>query len=124
MDLHVPDCLVTGYESLIENLTLPDPDDRHVLAAAIHAGAGFIVTFNLEDFPASIVGPLGIEAIHPDELVSRLWAEQPDSVLEAARLQRAGLRNPPRSAAEYLETLKGCKLHMTAALLEPHADQI
>ena len=29
----VPDCLVTGYEPLIESLKLPDPDDRHVLAA-------------------------------------------------------------------------------------------
>ena len=43
---HVPDCLVTGYEPLISTLTLPDPDDRHVLAAAIHGGATSIVTFN------------------------------------------------------------------------------
>lgn len=43
MDLHVSDCLVTGYQSLISTLTLPDADDRHVLAAAIHAGAAFIV---------------------------------------------------------------------------------
>jgi hypothetical protein len=124
MDLHVPDCLVTGHESLIESLRLPDPEDRHVLAAAIQAGAGFIVTFNLEDFPAPILGPLGIEAIHPDEFVSRLWAEHPDALLEAARLQRAGLRNPPKSATEYLETLKGCNLLKTAALLEPHAHRI
>jgi len=47
MDEHVPDCLVTGYEALIPTLTLPDVDDRHVLAAAIHGGAGLIVTFNL-----------------------------------------------------------------------------
>ncbi len=46
MDEHVPDCLVTGYEPLIPSLSLPDPDDRHVLAAAIHRGAGQIVTFN------------------------------------------------------------------------------
>ncbi len=35
MDRATRDCLVTGYESLIPSLTLPDPDDRHVLAAAI-----------------------------------------------------------------------------------------
>lgn len=42
----VPDCLITGYEPLISGLTLPDPDDRHVLAAAIRAGAQLIVTWN------------------------------------------------------------------------------
>lgn len=39
MDEHVPGCLVTGYEALISTLTLPDPDDRHVLAAAVHGRA-------------------------------------------------------------------------------------
>src|SRR5689334_18975619 len=51
MNGHVRDCLVTGYEDLIETLDLPDPDDRHVLAAAIRAGADVIVTTNLADFP-------------------------------------------------------------------------
>ena len=124
MDLHVPDCLVTGYESLIPTLTLPDADDRHVLAAAIHGGAELIVTFNLSDFPTSILGQFHIEAIHPDEFVSRLWDEQPDSVLEAVRLQRAGLRNPPKSAAEYLVTLEQCRLPETAARLRLFAAQI
>ncbi len=45
MDEHVPDCLVTGYESLIPTLSLPDPDDRHVLAAALHGGASSIITY-------------------------------------------------------------------------------
>src|SRR4051794_30457659 len=55
MDRHVPDSLVTDYEPLIPTLILPDPDDRHVLAAAIHAQAELIVTFNLGDFPASVL---------------------------------------------------------------------
>jgi predicted nucleic acid-binding protein len=52
MNAHVRDCLVGNYESLISSLSLPDPDDRHVLAAAIRARADVIVTFNLKDFPA------------------------------------------------------------------------
>ncbi|MGO9880865.1 MAG: PIN domain-containing protein [Acidimicrobiales bacterium] len=61
----VVDCLVTGYEPLIDGLELPDPDDRHVLAAAIRCGAEVIVTLNLKDFPASVLEPFNIEAQTP-----------------------------------------------------------
>ena len=54
MNSNVRDCLVTGYEPLIDGLTLPDADDRHVLAAAIRADADVIVTFNLTDFPGRV----------------------------------------------------------------------
>src|SRR5687767_9319707 len=50
MNRALPDVLVTGYEELIDGLTLPDPNDRHVLAAAIRSGAQVIVTTNLDDF--------------------------------------------------------------------------
>lgn len=65
----IPGALVTGYEGLIESLTLPDPGDRHVLAAAIAAGAMVIVTNNLKDFPAKTLEPFGIEAKTPDDFV-------------------------------------------------------
>ena len=55
MNSHVRDCLVTNYEYLIPNLELPDPDDRHVLAAAIKGNADVIVTTNLVDFPQSVL---------------------------------------------------------------------
>lgn len=69
MDAHVKDALVTGYEPLIEGLSLPDPNDRHVLAAAIVCGADAIVTFNQEDFPADTLKPYGIDVIHPDDFI-------------------------------------------------------
>lgn len=69
MDASVHDAKVSGYEELIDALVLPDPDDRHVLAAAIKAGANAIVTFNLKDFPGDASSKYGIEAIHPDEFV-------------------------------------------------------
>lgn len=62
MDKHVPDALVTGYESLIRGLQLPDANDRHVLAAAIRGRADVIITENLKDFPAEILAPFGIKA--------------------------------------------------------------
>jgi hypothetical protein len=124
MDEHVPDCLVTGYEGLIPTLTLPDPDDRHVLAAAIHGGAGLIVTFNLGDFPMAVLDAYQVEAIHPDEFLVRLWEESPAAVLLAVRLHRASLTRPPKSAVEYLATLEQCHLSEVVARLTPHADEI
>lgn len=50
---NVPDCLIEGYEPLIKGLTLPDMNDRHVVAAALKGHAEAIITFNLKDFPAS-----------------------------------------------------------------------
>jgi predicted nucleic acid-binding protein len=58
----VPDCLVKNYEHLIEALHLPDPGDRHVLAAAIIARADVIVTYNVKDFPQEVLLPYEIEA--------------------------------------------------------------
>lgn len=124
MDEHVSDCLVTGHESLIPSLSLPDPNDRHVLAAAVHCGAELIVTFNLVDFPATALGPFQIEAIHPDEFIARLWDEHNEAVLHAVRLHRASLRRPPKSAVEYLATLKECRLQQTVARLMPRAAEL
>jgi hypothetical protein len=105
MDRAIPDGLVTGYEALIEGLTLPDADDRHVLAAAIRCGASVIVTFNQKDFPSEVLAPYGIEAQHPDRFVENLFDLDPGAVLAAAKRQRAQLKNPPITADEYLEIL-------------------
>src|SRR4051794_5843672 len=124
MDRHVPDCLVVGYETLIPTLTLPDPDDRHVLAAAIHAQAELIVTFNLGDFPRSVLANFGIEPIDPDEFITRLCDEREASVLAAARLHRTSLKKPPKTVAEYLATLGKCRLTGTVSRLRAHEDEI
>ncbi len=115
MNAHVRDCLVTGYEELIEGLTLPDPDDRHVLAAAIKVGADLIVTANLSDFPKLALAPHGIEAQHPDDFVANLLEFAPNAVHEAAKKQRESLKNPPMSVNEYLESLERQRLSRTVA---------
>ena len=105
MNKNVRDCLVTEYEPLIETLTLPDPNDRHVLAAAIRGRVDVIVTFNLKDFPESYLARHDVEAQHPDEFIAHLIDLEPTSVLEAAKRVRARLKNPPKTAEEYLDVL-------------------
>lgn len=117
MNANVRDCLVTGYESLIAGIELPDPDDRHVLAAAIRCNAEVIVTFNLSDFPTQALAPYGILAQHPDEFVLRLIDIDEAVVWEAAQRQRKTLKNPPKTLDEYLETLLEQGLTLSAATL-------
>ncbi len=116
MDSHV-DALVTGYESLIPGLTLPDPDDRHVLAAAIRCNADVIVTFNLKDFPKSVLDEYDIEAQHPDDFIACQIDLDGDAVYQAIARQRANLKNPALSVDEFLATLEQQRLAKVVSLL-------
>jgi len=124
MNAHVRDCLVTGYETLIEAVTLPDPNDRHVLAAAIRAGADLIVTFNLGDFPEKDLKPYGIEAQHPDDFLMFQFDLAANIVCAAAKRHRASLRNPPKDVDEYLATLEAQGLAQTVSTLRRFAELI
>ncbi len=124
MDDAVPDCLVTGYEALIEGLNLPDDNDRHVLATAIRAGAQIIVTFNLKDFPADALEPYGIEVMHPDVFAEYQMELHDGAVVFAAKQQRAALINPPKRPEYYLETLASQGLVVTADRLREFIDLI
>lgn len=103
MDRHVPGALVTGFESLIPGIQLPDPDDRHVVAAAVKTRAEAIVTFNLKDFSEQALAPFGVRAIHPDDFITDLMELNVSSVLEAVRRHRTSLKKPPFSAPDYLD---------------------
>jgi hypothetical protein len=105
MNLAIRDCLVTGYEALIESVTLPDPDDRHVVAAALRSAAQVIVTFNLKDFPAQVLKPLGIESQSPDDFVLDLIDSSPGAVAAIVGAQAASLKSPPRTLQQLLDTL-------------------
>ncbi len=113
----VPDCIVSGHEGLIKGLSLPDENDRHVLAAAIRAGAQAIVTFNLKDFPLKNLAPYQVEAIHPDDFVLDLIDLSPGSVTTAIRHQSAALKNPPRTVSDILDTLRDNGLVQSVAKL-------
>lgn len=110
MNAHVRDCLVSNYQDLIPGLMLPDPNDRHVLAAAIKAGASVIVTCNLKHFPQEALEPFGIDAQHPDEFLVHQFDLNEAAICNAVRLQRAMLKNPPKSVQEMLDTFASLQL--------------
>lgn len=120
----VPDCLVTGYEALIPSLLLPDPDDRHVLAAAIVGRADVIVTTNLKHFPEDALSPYNIEAQHPDGFVVHQFNLDREKVLSAFKIMRARLKDPPMSTEEFIASLDKRGLLLTAAELRSHANLI
>ncbi len=122
MNAAVLDCLVEGYEELTPGLTLPDANDRHVLAAAIRARADVIVTANLSHFPPEALEQYGIGPQHPDEFVRNLIDLAPGQVCRAVKLHRANLRNPNKSVSEYLETLGRQALPETVSALREFAD--
>jgi predicted nucleic acid-binding protein len=124
MDASVRDAKVFGYEELIEGLALPDLGDRHVLAAAIKAGADAIVTFNLKDFPSDVLSNYGIEAIHPDEFIYCQIDLSPTIACEAIKRQRESLKNPPKEKNEFLAILQKQQLPQTVSVLKTYIELI
>lgn len=89
------DALVSGWEWREGSISLPDPDDRHVVAAAIHGGAHAIVTANVADFPSAPLRPLGLEAVHPDDFLLDQLDLSPATIVQVISEQAADTRRPP-----------------------------
>lgn len=102
----VADAIGDGFEPIEAGLDLPDPGDRHVLAAAIRCGAQAIITANLDDFPAERLAPWNVEAIHPDDFVVQLLDRSEGTVVSVLQQQASALRSPPRTAFEVLDSLE------------------
>jgi predicted nucleic acid-binding protein len=113
----VPDAEVSGYEGLIDSIELPDPDDRHVLAAAIVGRADVIVTTNLRHFPRAALARYNIEAQHPDEFISHVLTLAPSIAITAIKEQRARLQNPLCTPDQYLGVLARQGLARTVSIL-------
>lgn len=101
MKREFPEADVVGYEHLIDAMP-NDPKDRHVVAAAVKAGAQVITTANLKDFSAL---PDGVEAQSPDEFLCNLFDLDPNGVEELLRDQAADLVKPTMTFEELLERL-------------------
>lgn len=118
MNEHILDSLVTEYEDLISTIALPDADDRHVVAAAIRGRADVIVTFNLKDFPSSVLSRYNLGAQHPDAFVERLLDLDEELVCTTLRQQRLDLKKPPKPVEDMLLTLSEQGLTRSVARLQ------
>lgn len=98
--------LIEDYEDLIPSLTLPDADDRHILAAAIKAGADLILTANLKDFPLQTLTVWNLTAKHPDDFTTEMLDTDPEIVIAVVKEMRARRKRPPISAEDFLAQLK------------------
>jgi predicted nucleic acid-binding protein len=115
---------IEAWERLVPCIELPDEGDRHVLAAAVAGHADCIVTTNLKDFPGSILNPLGIEALHPDDFLVAQLELEPLMVLPAFKKMRARLRSPECTPEAFASSLERNGLTQTAAYLRRAAELI
>ena len=109
MEKAFPDARIIKYQNLIPTLRLPDPKDRHVLAAAIQTRADVIVTFNLKDFPESTLQTYQLDVMHPDTFLTNLFNANAHLVLIAFKKLCNRLINPTKSELEILALLEQLK---------------
>jgi predicted nucleic acid-binding protein len=119
----VPDWEVStlAVDSLSAGITLPDPDDVHVLAAAIAGHADCIVTFNIKDFPSELLDPYGICVIHPDDFLIAQYDLDPLKALEAFKEMRSRSKRPPLTPEEFADAFERNGLVATAQRLREAA---
>lgn len=119
LESRLPQSMVTPAGGA-EGLDLPDPDDRHVVEAALAAGTDLIVTANLRDFPRGALAALGLRAVHPDEFLRDLYLRAPEAVLEAvaATGRRAHAAGGTLDRAELLRRARLPRLAKAIARLD------
>jgi hypothetical protein len=122
MKLAFPESCVTGGETLIGSLELPDPDDRHVLATAIRTGAEHIVTENLRHFPDAALVPFGISAVAADDFLASTFELYPSDAFRAMRTMRRDYDRPSFSPDEFIFDLQAKGLPKLASMLKESID--
>ena len=108
----VPD---TDYKDLLATLEGPDPDDLHHLAAAAAGRASTLITWNLADFPATALSPLGITATDPDTYLCGLLERDPAEVTATIRRMANEKRRPPMTTIDLTDGLERAGVPVFAA---------
>lgn len=109
------DACVTGWNPLMEGISLPDRDDRHVVAAALRGRADTLVTANLRDFPSELLESMDLEVQHPDEFLLNQLDLEPNLTIRTLHYQAAATQRPATTTKELLLHLKQCGVPKFAA---------
>jgi predicted nucleic acid-binding protein len=117
MEQAFPEACVEGFEPLIDGIVLPDPDDRHVVAAAVQTKAAVIVTENLKDFPADVLENLEIEVLTVDEFVADLLDLSGPEGIAALKKMRERFQNPAINAEALVNLIEQRGLAQTADMM-------
>ncbi len=115
-----PEALVTGFETFEDKLGLPDPDDNHVLAAAIETAAAVIVTDNLKHFPASALDPYSIEARSADDFIADAVDLHPGAAIFALNQMRERFNNPALDVDALIYKAGAQELTQVATVMKRH----
>ncbi|CDO38359.1 conserved hypothetical protein [Novosphingobium sp. KN65.2] len=125
MQTAFPEAMVEDFELIVSaQFGLPDPDDEHVIAAAVKTQAQDLVTENLKDFPAVILGKLNIEARTADDFIADTIALDEGRAIAAIREMRERLKRPQMSPEEFLRAMEANGLLETASVLASHLSSI
>lgn len=124
MDQALPEALVVGFHHHIESVELPDPDDRHVVAAAIEAKASHILTWNLRDFPANAIKKLGLVRVTPDAFLANLYDQAPELVVGSLANARRNLSKSGVSVRDFLALIKAQRLEALEKRLYIHVAEL
>jgi predicted nucleic acid-binding protein len=120
----LPMAMVSDYEEHIPRVTLPDPNDGHVVAAAIAAKASLILTWNLRHFPESELKKFGLRMMTPDSFLCGLFDQVPDLVIGSLANARQNLTKIRVSGSDFIRILEGQKLVQLANRVEKYVSDM
>ena len=124
MDTALPNAMVGGYESHLPAVDLPDPDDRHVVAAGVAAGASVILTWSVRDFPAKALKKFDLRRETPNAFLSAIYDEAPDLMVSSLARARRNLTKSSPSASDFIKILREQRLTSLAKRVETHSTEI
>jgi hypothetical protein len=125
MERAFEDATVTDYDPLLSAAdVLPDPGDKHVLAAALKTQAAMIVTENLRHFPVEALSSLNIEAKSADQFIADTIALDPARAVAVIRRMRERFKRPEKTTEALLIDMEADGLVETVDLLRPHLESL
>jgi PIN domain len=120
----LPTAMVSSYENHVPEVNLPDPNDRHVVAAGIAAGASIILTWNLRHFPAKELKKFGLRRETPDAFLSGLYDKVPDLTISSLANAQRNLTKTRVSASDFIDVLNSQQLIELAKRAGKHLGEL